>query len=822
MKSPAFLICLSALVFGFAIPPPEVNAQGVDRPEVGISPPGALIPLGGDLSMEASASDYESAIRWQKDGATIRGAVESSYQITGVTARSAGAYRVTARNAGGTGVSEPARVVVYEGLQPENPVVVNEGRPWSMTLRAWGGGRQHLWTRETGEEFDRRFSGVGSARLAVAAASLSDQGVYLSHLGILRPVRNLEDPYLVAPEQVGRVTLVVLPKPRVAFLFENPSEVTPPVFTTEVGSQVPFPPLGLVDYSELGTPPERVPELGATTTRVMGLPPGISYNANTNSFSGVPTRPGRYTVRASGTNRIGTGPTAILTVVVTPLPSEMVGTYEGLVDAGGLSNLLGGKFNLKISADGAVSGLVYLAQRRLPFSGRMGSTVESNSYYGSTISYAASFDLGQGLVIAIEMTELSAGDLGTITTFYALAEISGNPPWPNYGNYDDEGELIATNATAYRAHWSRSNPLLGGAIGTYNVALKPQWMANTGYPDYTPLSSDGFPQGYGFARVTIGRDGHVVWVGKLPDGSPCIGSANLSANLTFPVQWLLFKEAAYQASGFPFTGTAQGWCGISAGGESSDRYIISSTIVPSSDHWPVTAGNLIYRKKPAANRLARRYANGFGDFSDATSTGIAVKGQIYQMPSIGGNVLNVPNVGDNVVITAGVSDPVTLGGDTAEPSSQLLTLTTTHQFQRGYGDRFRPVVRVDPRSGLVTGTMVLQRLTASGALQSDTVRLMGLVFFEDPAAGSGLVFGGFELASLPNPYGAPPTTAANSPIVSLPFLIGSPYQGSLNVSGSSESSGSTYGGSIYSGGFTVNLYSGSLILRSGNAEFQPH
>jgi hypothetical protein len=820
MRPSLFPLYLYAIVFGFAVLSPEAPAQEVDRPEVSISPPGALIPLGGDLSMEASVSDYESTIRWQKDGATIRGAVEPSYQIIGVTARSAGTFRAIARNAGGTGVSEAARVVIFERLQPENSVVVNEGRPWSMTVRAWGPGRQHFWSRESGEALDRHFLGTATARLAVAAASLSDQGVYLSQLGILRPVRNVEDPYVVVPEEVGRVTLVVLPKPRALFSFENPSEITPPVFTTEVGRQGPFPSLGWVDYTELGTPAEFLPSLGATTMRVTGLPPGMSYDANTNSFSGTPTRPGRYTVRANGTNRIGTGPTATLIVVVTPMPAGMEGSYEGLVDAGGLSNFSGGKFNLKISADGSLSGLVYLAQRRLPFSGRMGSVVDSSSYYGTSISYGASFDLGQGLVIGVVMTEVGVGVSGETTTFYASAEISGNPPWPNYGNYDEVGNLVPTHATAYRAHWSRSNPLLAGATGTYNVALKPQWTTTSGYPGDTPVNIDGFPQGIGFARVTIGRDGHVVWVGKLPDGSPCIGTANLSANLTFPVQWLLFKEAAYLSSGFPFTGTAQGWCGINVGGESLDRYWISSTILASGEYWPTTAGNLIYRKKPAANRLARRYANGFGDFSDPPGVGIAVKGRLYRVPSSGANVLNVPNVGDNVLITAGVVDPISLGGDFPEWSSQLLTLTTTHQFQRGYGDRFHPVVLVDPRSGLVTGTMVVQRFTARGTLQHDTVRLMGLVVNENPDTESATVFGGFELASLPNPYGAPPTTAANSPIVTYPFLIGAPTQDNTTLSGYSGSSSLTYGGSIDRGGNFSFSSSAGLFLQQGNAGFQ--
>ncbi|MEQ1749645.1 MAG: choice-of-anchor D domain-containing protein, partial [Prosthecobacter sp.] len=101
----------------------------------------------------------------------------------------------------------------------------------------------------------------------------------------------------------------------------------------------------------------------------------------------------------------------------------------------------------------------------------------------------------------------------------------------------------AQNATftARRASWSTAVPVSGPLVGVYNAAL-----------ETTAAGDNLFPQGDGYAQLTLTKTGASNWSGRSADGSTFTFGTFMSADNIVPLHAMLYKN----------TGSLQGECFI--------------------------------------------------------------------------------------------------------------------------------------------------------------------------------------------------------------------------------------------------------------------
>jgi hypothetical protein len=206
----------------------------------------------------------------------------------------------------------------------------------------------------------------------------------------------------------------------------------------------------------------------AVTYSAQGLPSGLTIGKTDGAVSGTPTRAGTFAATVTAKSAKGTAALAV-TLTVAPLPAYASGTFQGMLETGGMVTLSvssAGVPTLKTETGGKAQTLkgVWLDMFTAQFKTKAGDVISVTFTSAGTA-----------------FTGIAAGARQVLTQSAAIA--------PYIGYYT--GVLAATN-------------VLSGALG------------NT-------------PAGYGYLTFSVAKTGIVKYAGKLADGTSVSGSAKLAS-----------------------------------------------------------------------------------------------------------------------------------------------------------------------------------------------------------------------------------------------------------------------------------------------------
>jgi YVTN family beta-propeller protein len=258
---------------------------------------------------------------------------------------------------------------------------------------------------------------------------------------------------------------------------------------------------------------------GPTKYSVLGLPTGLTFNANTGLITGRPTVAKSFTVKASALNAAGNGLAKEEVMVVQSYPTAALGTYQGTVlrQSGlALNNNLGGRLTLTTTNLGAFSGTLVLGTVSHPLRGTLVMLPNADPTGSQSITRKNQATLNLSFTLLRASRSLTA----TLTDGVNPITITAALP--------------ATSFTPF--------------VGNYTLAMK---LAAG------DLSNDANPKGHSVGAFKVSTKGAVSGVIRLADGSASVtlsGIVGEGGNL--PVFTLLYAR----------TGSLLGTLNIGAGG----------------------------------------------------------------------------------------------------------------------------------------------------------------------------------------------------------------------------------------------------------------
>lgn len=157
----------------------NVAAAPVTAPVFTQHPASISTPLGGTATFSATATGGGTiTYQWSKDGGAIPGATGQTLALAGVTTASAGVYRVTATNSGGSTQSNPATLTV---VVPPAPVIaqapvaqsISVGAAVAFTVNATGSDLTYQWNKD-----GAAVAGANSPLFLLRSATAAQAGNY--------------------------------------------------------------------------------------------------------------------------------------------------------------------------------------------------------------------------------------------------------------------------------------------------------------------------------------------------------------------------------------------------------------------------------------------------------------------------------------------------------------------------------------------------------------------------------------------------------------------------------------------------------------------
>lgn len=213
-----------------------------------------------------------------------------------------------------------------------------------------------------------------------------------------------------------------------------------------------------------------------------------------------------------------------------PFTSQVAGTFTGAITASPLlpdrppgqddgtppSLATEGSFRVTVMATGAFSGTLTMDRLVLNFAGVFDAN--GNARFGTsrtqTLSVARAGKTSLTVALHIDPTPVTASMIGTVTQY-------GDDPFT---------ALAVSEISADRASYNSSLlvPLdflgPGNANGIYTLifaSLPPDFQ-------FTEITKEEYPQGHGYARLTLTKTGSVTIAGSLADGTALTTSTTLS------------------------------------------------------------------------------------------------------------------------------------------------------------------------------------------------------------------------------------------------------------------------------------------------------
>lgn len=326
------------------------------QPFFTLHPASRLLLLGSGVTINATATgDPTLTYQWKKGSADIKGAISTNHDIPLTKASDAGAYRLTADNPVGPPVSslpaylgfvslgEPAKVVKRGTTLSLKCNVTAPTGPGVKALYSWRRGGIPL---TNGKKLNgSTVSGADKASLSIAKIGMDDSGIYTCLVTLDTPGN---DPQLAN----GDTTVSVVDAMPVLAPIPLPTTASVSQTIDETLSATNFP----------------------TGFTVTGLPKGLSMNLKTGRITGKPLQPSKKNTQGAyipskitfkAVNPYGTGPEVNFDMVIEPLDSAFVGTFNGIVNRDTLTTFsMGGTAQVTVATTGVVSGSAILAGQK--------------------------------------------------------------------------------------------------------------------------------------------------------------------------------------------------------------------------------------------------------------------------------------------------------------------------------------------------------------------------------------------------------------------------------------------------------------------------
>lgn len=663
----------------------DLSLQGSSpsQPSVPVLASSVLATTGSALSLTpqpAVAGEAPLAFLWKKDGVKLAGKTAASLAFSALKDSDAGIYDVSVTNSLGSKRSNYCSLFVATPLPAV--VLVNEGASLSLncTVKAPASTvLNYQWYHgSTPLSDDIHVTGSFTKTLRILNTTPADAGAY--HCDIQATHPGFADTTFTLS---GTSVIVV----------RTPSITAPTLPDVRVGETVSIP------VSSVNAP---------TKFTALNLPPGIGINPATGQLSGRPTtvkyvagQPVAYAVKITASNSKGSFTTPTIPWKVLPLPDGSLGTFNGLVDRWSpLNSGLGGSISITTQSNGSFTGSVKLGARSVSITGTLSVPTGGGNPTGQ-------FKLS------------STSPLSTFTLHLAEHAMSG---WIN------DGANNGCPFQAWQSLWSTSRKPEASLTGSFNAALLPPADALT--------SGHVFPQGSGYARLTVSTSGSVTSVARLADASVITFSSSMGPQ---------GQIAMYQAL-YGNTGSATGWSMIDAATGRID-------------------GSLSWNKAAqAASSATTSYKSGFPLHL------LTLSGERYTPPVAGSLLLGVaPAPPDNAKLEFSL-------GALPAPIVQAFQITATNTAKMPSGTVLNPYqtsLTLTASTGLFSGSFTLinadpRDLIAPYTMLSRTAKFYGLIVTR---AGIHQGVGHFNLAELPDTAGE---TVLKTPVWSGKMELGPP------------------------------------------------
>jgi hypothetical protein len=242
-----------------------------------------------------------------------------------------------------------------------------------------------------------------------------------------------------------------------------------------------------------------------TVTKVTGLPAGLSYSPSTQTITGKPLYPTGLdepaVVVINASNGAGVAVPVAFTITVNPLDSDMVGSFDGLIERSVDAKGVGGQVSFTVTATGDVTGTLLLGVGRYPFK----TKVTTDSGGGATL---------------VELDNLKSGKLPMVDYVAIYIDTSGNLS----GNCNAFPGYSGGIYFGARNPWAAHNPF--PTAGVFNCSLT---------PDSGTLANANLPHGHGYVALTVSSVGVVTFIGKTSDGMVASGKTSVNAAGVVPL-----------------------------------------------------------------------------------------------------------------------------------------------------------------------------------------------------------------------------------------------------------------------------------------------
>ncbi|MDF3057946.1 MAG: propanediol utilization protein [Rariglobus sp.] len=442
-----YFVSATLNIHGVAVAPPTITLQ----------PEGTVTTAGTAVTLTTAGTGTNLAYQWSRDGVPVSGATDATLALGAVTLAQAGTYTCTLSNLGGPVTTDPAEVVVY--VPAGQASLLDTGTTFTAPVLAAGPIESFQWFRNGDPLVDSsRITGVTTSVLTVRNLTPADDGTY-----------TLEAMFEGSPLPTGAFALTVRPPPIVS---------APARQTLRLGAPATV---------------SLIKEGGPYTYYYTGLPAGVTYNAFTGALGGRPTATGTFAVVLTAFNTSGLTTRINITLVVEPLPSALVGVFNGYVARdSALNGNLGGAVTLTTTTTGHLTGQLTLGTGTFPFKGALDGLPGAPATARITVPRTGQTSLVLRLTLPLTSTAVT----GTVDQTAAVS--------------------------AWRSAWNSNKPATAYA-GRYTFALEA--------PD-----GSGWPAGYSVGTLTVATNGAVSLTLHPADGSAIMTrSTTLSANGALPL-----------------------------------------------------------------------------------------------------------------------------------------------------------------------------------------------------------------------------------------------------------------------------------------------
>lgn len=437
------------------------------------APPHRFVRTRDAISLSVTASGPPPlSYQWLRNGKPVAGATRNSLNIASAKLADGGAYTVKVTGTGTSRTSAAAQVAVVDVPVTARPAVfLAPNKPTAFkTTVAGAPGQQfkYIWSRNFQPlTNDYTVHGVDKPTLQIISAQ---QGMSDAYLCAIRPL----DQPTVTPISLS-FGLVVYELPQLRLPAQMPYGIVGVPYTY----QVPY---------ENANEPRSI-----LTWKIVGLPPGLSFDPATGIISGTPTTFASRNIQVTATNPFGSVE-ASASLVIKPLPAYTVSTWQSIVPRHALNSQLGGRLDLSVTSTGSLSGKLQLGLETFPFKGNALATV--NAETGA---------VGTGLASTITVERKDRPSLRLTLTLTpningfgaSLAELPGLASPATFNGWRSICDLDVSATTANRK-------------GLHTVALG---------PPATPTDATAAPQGVSLGSITIIDNGITTLALRLADGS---------------------------------------------------------------------------------------------------------------------------------------------------------------------------------------------------------------------------------------------------------------------------------------------------------------